>query len=157
MIKQATSSTSPPCAAAVMKNSADITSLSSVDTYGGGINKIASDATAIPQRSSIFKLQYQIYWGDSTKNKENENLFLNWINDFYTDVYKNSGGIPDPEKDPTDNVDGCYYNYPDVNLNGDLNDKERALKLYFGKNLPRLKATKQRWDPNNYFNSKQSI
>ncbi|MDF2432629.1 MAG: Berberine and berberine like, partial [Mucilaginibacter sp.] len=40
---------------------------------------------------------------------------------------------------------------------GPDNDKEIALKLYFGANLARLKATKQRWDPNNYFNSSQSI
>jgi hypothetical protein len=66
-------------------------------------------------------------------------------------------GLPDPEKDLTNNVDGCYYNYPDIDLNGPNNDKETALKLYFGNNLHRLKITKRRWDPNNYLNSSQSI
>ena len=52
---------------------------------------------------------------------------------------------------------GCYYNYPDIDLNGPDNNKENALKLYFGVNLNRLKKIKKRWDPNNYFNHSQSI
>jgi hypothetical protein len=128
-------------------------SLLQVDSYGGQINQVATDATAVPQRSSIMKLQYQTYWTDPADDQAH----LGWINDFYTDVYKFTGGTPNPDKDPTDNVDGCYYNYPDIDLNGPSNDKEIALKLYFGKNLARLKATKQRWDPNGYFNSAQSI
>ena len=128
-------------------------SLLQVDSYGGQINQVAADETAVPQRSSIMKLQYQTYW---TKTDQDQ-AHLEWISDFYNDVYKFTGGTPNPEKDPTDNVDGCYYNYPDIDLNGQENDKEIALKLYFGKNLSRLKTTKQRWDPNNYFNSAQSI
>jgi hypothetical protein len=37
-------------------------SLLQVDSYGCKVNRVASDATAIPQRSSIMKLQYQTYW-----------------------------------------------------------------------------------------------
>jgi len=133
---------------------ADMTqSLLQVDTYGGQINTIAPDVTAVPQRSSILKLQYQTYWTDPADDKAH----LGWIKDFYEQVYKLTGGSPDPDQDPTNNVDGCYYNYPDTDLNGMFNNKEFALKLYFGKNLARLKATKKRWDPNNYFNSSQSI
>jgi len=128
-------------------------SLLQVDSYGGQINLVASDETAVPQRSSILKLQYQTYWTDP----EDDHLHLQWINEFYQQVYQYTGGTPDPEKDPTNNVDGCYYNYPDIDLNGPDNDKEIALKLYFGKNLDRLKAAKKRWDPNDYFNSSQSI
>lgn len=82
--------------------------------------------------------------------------FLDWMNDFYTAVYRKTGGTPNPRFDPTDNVDGCYYNYPDsdLNLSGGL---EGALQLYFGQNLPRLKEVKKHWDPTNYFNSFQSI
>jgi hypothetical protein len=128
-------------------------SLLQVDSYGGRINLVASDETAVPQRSSIMKLQYQTYW----TNPKDDAAHLKWISDFYQYVYKHTGGTPDPEKDPTGNVDGCYYNYPDIDLNGMFNNKEFALKLYFGNNLPRLKATKKRWDPNDYFNSSQSI
>jgi hypothetical protein len=133
---------------------ADMTqSLLQVDSYGGQINQVSSGATAVPQRTSIMKLQYQTYW----TSEDNDQAHLEWISGFYQQVYQQTGGTPDPDKDPTNNVDGCYYNYPDIDLNGPENDKEIALKLYFNGNLPRLKATKQRWDPNNYFNSSQSI
>jgi len=128
-------------------------SLLQIDTYGGKINLVNPSATAVPQRSSVFKLQYQTYWNDPVKDVGH----LAWIRGFYDDVYKSSGGTPDPQKDPTGNVDGCYYNYPDLDLNGPDNNKEKALALYFGQNLPRLKSVKLRWDPNNYFNSGQSI
>ena len=127
-------------------------SLVQVDSYGGRINTIARDATAIPQRSSIMKLQYQTYWS----NAENDAQYLAWIRNLYKAVYAATGGIPNPTPDPTHNVDGCYFNYPDVDLN-DYGGKVGALQLYFGENLPRLIATKSRWDPNNYFNNLQSI
>jgi len=127
-------------------------SLLQVDTYGGRINEVPPAATAIPQRSSILKLQYQTYWTDAAQ----DDAHLSWIRDFYTDVYRLTGGVPDPQMDATANVDGCYYNYPDTDLNIDGN-REPALRLYFGDNLPRLRSVKRRWDPNNYFNSSQSI
>ncbi|MFX5884916.1 hypothetical protein ABTE50_18950, partial [Acinetobacter baumannii] len=37
-----------------------------VDSYGGAINAVAPDATAVPQRSSIMKLQYQTYWNNDS-------------------------------------------------------------------------------------------
>jgi hexose oxidase len=123
-----------------------------VDTYGGRINTIAPNATAIPQRSSVLKLQYQAYWTDEA----NDTAYLQWMRGFYTDVYAATGGTPNPALDPTSNVDGCYYNYPDTDLNS-YGGRDAALQLYFGNNLPRLKQVKKRWDSNNYFNSLQSI
>ncbi len=123
-----------------------------IDTYGGRINQIAPDATPIPQRSSILKLQYQAYWA----NKADDAVYLGWIRDFYTDMYAATGFTPNPKLDPTDNVDGCYYNYPDSDLN-QFGGLEAALELYFGANLARLKQVKASWDPMNYFNSVQSI
>jgi hypothetical protein len=128
-------------------------SLLQVDTYGGRINTIDPAETAIPQRTSILKLQYQTYWADEA----NDSYHLNWIRGFYTEVYQNTGGAPDPRQDSLDNVDGCYYNYPDADLNELPGKKETALRLYFGNNLERLTRVKSRWDPNNYFNSSQSI
>lgn len=131
-------------------------SLLQVDTYGGAINKIDPKATPIAQRSSILKLQYQTYW----QNPENDDFHLEWIRKMYSEVYADMDGVPDPEKDDEDNVDGCYYNYPDIDLNDNL-DLDGVLKLYFldnyEKNPRNLVKVKRRWDPNNYFNSLQSI
>lgn len=124
-----------------------------IDSYGGKINEVGPTDTAVPQRSSHMKIQWQTYW----TNSQDDELYLTWIRNVYTEFFKEMGGTPNPENDPTNSVDGCYYNYPDTDLNGPNNDKEPALKLYFGTNLDRLKKVKNRWDPNNYFNSLQSI
>jgi len=140
-------STSPPYTDKSMKQC-----LLQIDSYGGKINTVDSKATAIAQRDSIFKLQYQAYW----EYEDDDSFFLSWIRNFYSSVYQKTGGTPDPELDPTNNVDGCYYNYPDADLN-DIVGREGAMKLYFLNNLERLKLVKRSWDPNNYFNNAQSI
>ena len=131
-------------------------SLLQIDTFGGAINKVSPTKTAIAQRSYVVKLQYQTYW----LAKQQDCFHLKWIRDFYQDMYKDFGGTPDPAKDPDGLVEGCYYNYPDVDLNN-YGGKDGALWLYFldnFRNNPRnLVKIKGRWDPNNYFHSKQSI
>jgi FAD/FMN-containing dehydrogenase len=111
-----------------------------VDAYGGRINALPPDATAIPQRSSIMKLQYQTYWTDPQDDDRN----LDWIRSFYTAMYGPGGPLPD------DTMDGCYVNYPDV----DLGDWAR---LYYQANYPRLQRAKALWDPLNVFRHAQSI
>jgi len=141
-----------------------------VDSYGGAINRVSSTATAVPQRSSIMKLQYQAYWNnaaepgqaDKSPYREMAQAYLDWINKFYADVYARMGGTPDPLKDPSGTVDGCYYNYPDsvLGTHGD-NRIDQAMWLYFldnFRNHPRnLVDVKRHWDPENYFHSSQSI
>ncbi len=132
-------------------------SLLQVDSYGGEINTIDPRATAVWQRSSIFKLQYQTYWNDQESGPSaNGDAHIDWINQFYEEMYAASGGIPDPSRDPSNNVDGCYINYPDVDLN-DHGGLGRALSLYYGGNLPRLMQAKRVWDPHNYLQNSQSI
>lgn len=111
-----------------------------VDSYGCRINAVAPDATAIPQRSSIMKLQYQTYWTVPEEDQVN----LDWINNFYLAMYGPEGPYPD------DVMDGCYVNYPDV----DLKDWQY---LYYKENYPELQKVKQRWDPHDIFNHAQSI
>jgi hexose oxidase len=90
-------------------------SLLQVDTYGGQINRVAPAATAVWQRDSIFKLQYQTYWQDQTEGPSaNGDNHIAWIRDFYTEMYAAYGGLPDPARDAANNVDGCYVNYPDT-------------------------------------------
>jgi len=145
-------------------------SLLQVDSYGGRINQVGSAATPVPQRSSIMKLQYQTYWTNaaaaddrqSPAGKSREQAHLDWINQFYAAVYAEYGGAPDPAEDPGGTVDGCYFNYPDIELGShERGDADRALRLYFLDNFrksPRnLVAIKQLWDPQNYFHHAQSL
>ena len=127
-------------------------SLVQVDSYGVHINAISSDVTAIPQRDSIMKLQYQTYWkrnpvpkiemersGDAF-NQFQDWVHILWINRMFREVYKETGGVPDPyyvaaaveggaTKEPISSclnptmspppdrtVDGCYYNYIDSEM-----------------------------------------
>jgi hexose oxidase len=139
-----------PIPAAQMKQS-----LLQVDSYGGAINDIAPAATAVWQRSSIMKLQYQTYWQNAESGPDFGDPHIEWINAFYREMYHDYGGIPDPDRDPTHNVDGCYVNYcdPDLNAHG----RDTALRLYYGGNLARLKQAKREWDPHDYFRNKQSV
>jgi len=141
-----------------------------VDSYGGAINRVSPTATAVPQRSSIMKLQYQAYWNNAARPgqagespyREMAQGYLGWINQFYTDVYAVMGGTPDPLKDPSGTVNGCYYNYPDSVLGTHADQKiDQAMWLYFLDNFRNnernLVDIKRYWDPENYFHHPQSI
>ncbi|PNG20774.1 FAD-binding oxidoreductase, partial [Streptomyces cahuitamycinicus] len=79
-----------------------------VDSYGGAVNDTAPDATAVPQRSSVLKLQYQVYWTwdkdadrngvydyrDAERDADIAEPHLKWIRDFYQDVYHKTHGVP---------------------------------------------------------------
>ncbi|WP_410586292.1 FAD-binding protein [Amycolatopsis sp. lyj-23] len=143
-------------------------SLLQVDSYGGAINRVASDATAVPQRNAIMKLQYQTYWLNASRPGENipddtqADAHLSWINEFYRDVYAKYGGFPDPARDPTGTVAGAYYNYPDNVLGTHATrNVDNALWLYFLDNFRtnrrNLVTVKRRWDPANVFHHAQSI
>ena len=84
-----------------------------VDGYGGQVNAVDPAATAVPQRSSVLKLQYQAYWTDPADDEAN----LEWMRSFYTAMYGEAGPVPDGV------MDGCYVNYPDA----DLRELRRAL------------------------------
>ena len=124
----------------------------------------------VPQRSSILKLQYQTYWNNdcpaggkqTPANKAQAQAHLDWINRFYGEVYADYGGTPDPARDASGTVDGCYFNYPDVVLGSHARgDVDHALRLYFLGNFrsnPRnLVTVKRHWDPGDYFHHAQSL
>jgi hypothetical protein len=58
-----------------------------VDSYGGQVNAVLPGATAVAQRSSILKLQYQTYWTEPDQDDAN----LRWIASFYEAVYAQTG------------------------------------------------------------------
>lgn len=114
-----------------------------VDSYGCQVNVPRPHATAVAQRSSLMKLQYQTYW----TSPEDDEVNLRWINRFYASVYAASGGVPASNRV----TDGCFINYPDVDL------PSSWPALYYKGNYPGLQAVKARWDPHNVFNHAQSI
>lgn len=149
-------------------------SLCQIDSYGCAINEPAADATPIPQRSSIMKLQYQTYWDNASPvgsdNPEQAQGHLDWIKELYTHVYAAYGGYPNPYEDPSRTVDGCYYNYcdSDLGINGPMGPDNMgidfAMRLYFKDNFnasgdsdKNLQAIKQKYNANNWFASAQSI
>lgn len=75
--------------------------------------------------------------------------------DFYADIYSSTGGVPDPALDASGQLDGCYINYPDADLNA--YGLKRALGLYYGGHLDRLIRAKTHWDPFDFFTHSQSI
>lgn len=120
--------------------------------FGGQVNALAPDATAIPQRETILKASYSAgAWTDPAQ----DDLHIKWVRDYYRDVYAETGGVPVPG--PVD--DGSYISYPDV----DLADPEFNTSgvpwstLYYKDNYPRLRAVKRRYDPRNVFHHALSI
>ncbi|MGH3795266.1 MAG: FAD-dependent oxidoreductase [Pseudonocardiaceae bacterium] len=146
---------------AFWKNLSDSTysnpeALLQIDSYGCKINARKPGETAIAQRDSVTKLQYQTYWDEAKDDDKN----LAWIRKFYFDVYRGTGGVPVPDQ----TTDGCYINYPDVDL-GTVGQETTEWnksgtpwsELYYKGDYPKLREVKTRWDPLNVFCHAQSI
>ncbi|MGW6914217.1 FAD-binding oxidoreductase [Kitasatospora sp. NPDC054939] len=125
-----------------------------VDSYGCRINTKGPTETAVPQRDSIMKLQYQTYWTDPAADDGH----LAYLADLYQDVYQATGGIPEINpKGGNADTDGAYVNYPDVDL-GTTADRDPAYpRLYYKENYARLQRTKRIWDERNVFHHAQSV
>ena len=125
-----------------------------VDSYGGATNKPAlAGETAVPQRASTMKLQFQAYWQDP----QDDAGHLEWMSDCYTDLYSGENvpsrfaGTPYPGK----HYEGCYINYPDR----DMLSYPFWPQLYYGEGdlYPFLQGVKERYDPHNVFHHAMSI
>ncbi|WP_354644117.1 FAD-binding oxidoreductase [Kitasatospora camelliae] len=125
-----------------------------VDSYGCRVNAVEPSATAVPQRDSILKLQYQTYWTDPAE----DDLHLAYLCDFYRDVYAATGGVPEVSDAAHDRgTDGCYVNYPDVDLGLATDPSPAYPRLYYKDGYPRLQQVKRTWDPHNVFHHGQSV
>ncbi|KTC24326.1 FAD-binding protein [Pseudomonas putida] len=128
-------------------------SLVQIDSYGGKINSLGQGGTAVPQRKSLLKSQYQTYWNDSTQ----DDVQLAWISKIYEEVHASQ-----PNKRPSVNgrYEGCYINYPDVDmLKVDGTADDRWLELYYGDSglVEELIFLKNQVDPGNLFRHQMSI
>ncbi|WBP91540.1 FAD-dependent oxidoreductase [Kitasatospora cathayae] len=120
-------------------------------SYGAAVNSVPRDATAQVHRDSAFKLLYQTYWHPAEEDDAN----IGWLRDLYEDVYADTGGVPVSDR----NTDGCYVNYPDIDLNDPKHNRSGLpyTTLYYGENYPRLQRVKAAWDPTDFFRHDQSV
>merc|ERR1712228_9265 len=144
-----------------------------IDSYGGKINTKSVESTAVAQRSSIMKCQFQIYWNHS----QDDDVNLWWISNFTQEMYQycpesnwqpkfRKGDIQNenliteyhgvPKTNEYQGTDGGYINYPDICL-GTVQESFAPIYWPNYKTYARLQKAKKEWDPLNRFNFKQSI
>ncbi|MDA0563465.1 FAD-binding protein [Streptomonospora sp. S1-112] len=125
-----------------------------IDSYGGAVNRIAPEATAVAQRDSVLKLQHQVYWPSGTDPEPR----LKWIRELYRAMYGDSQGRPGVPV-PDEVTDGCYISYPDVDLSDPAWNRSNVpwSTLYYKQHYARLRRVKRTWDPFNVFRHRQSV
>jgi FAD/FMN-containing dehydrogenase len=105
------------------------------DSYGGVINKLASDATAFVHRGGTrYLIQYYMQWENAGATETNMAV----MRALYASMRPYVSGA-------------CYVNYCDLDLG------ERYATAYWGDNLPRLMKIKAAFDPKNIFRHAQSV
>ena len=106
------------------------------DSYGGAINRVASNATAFAHRNALAGIQRSSSFSmsDSTQTIA---AGRSWLDDFTKALRPYVSG-------------GSYVNYIDP----DLSDYAQA---YYGSNLPRLESIKKKADPHRLFTFPQAI
>jgi FAD/FMN-containing dehydrogenase len=105
------------------------------DSYGGVINKVASDATAFVHRGKTkYLIQYYLQWESPGATE----TYLAMIRTLYASMRPYVSGA-------------CYVNYCDLDLGDDY------ARAYWGDNLTRLMQIKATFDPKNVFRHAQSV
>jgi FAD/FMN-containing dehydrogenase len=105
------------------------------DSYGGAINKVASDATAFAHRGRTkYLVQYFMQWDSAGASDAN----IAMMRALYTAMRPYVSGQ-------------SYVNYCDLDLG------EGYASAYWGDNLPRLMKIKAAFDPKNVFRHAQSV
>jgi hypothetical protein len=105
-----------------------------VNTLGGNIqNKMFESKSCFPHREFLYFSELQAYWD----NPKQANLFCESF-EAIQKVFANAG------------ISNHYRNYPDINF-------KNWQQSYYGKNIDKLKAAKQKYDPNNLFSGTQIL
>lgn len=104
-----------------------------VDQYGGAIARTPAGATAFPHRAPLYHLQVMSYWSNATQTATARQWLANMV----------------AATAPTATM-ASYRNYPSLTW-------ANANQRYFQNNLARLRAIKQKVDPQNRFQYAQSL
>jgi hypothetical protein len=120
-------------------------------SYGGRANTVSPDATASPQRESIFDAACSTGWLDADDEAKN----LAWVRAFYRDLFAETRGVPLPGA----TYDGALINHPDTDLADPMWNTSGVpwSTLYYQHNYARLQRIKAQWDPRNVFRHALSI
>ncbi|MCB5165418.1 FAD-binding protein [Streptomyces bambusae] len=103
---------------------------------GGAVNRVAAADTAFVHRDSAFLAQYLAYWpADADRTAADRQQA--WLDRLWSDLRPWAGG-------------SAYQNYADPKLPG-------WAAAHYGANLPRLRAVKARYDPDELFRSPQGV
>jgi FAD/FMN-containing dehydrogenase len=106
-----------------------------LDSYGGAINKVASDATAFVHRGTTkYSIQYFMQWDNPAASDTN----IAMMRTLYASMRPFVSG-------------GAYVNYCDLDLG------DGYARAYWGDNLARLMKIKAQYDPKNVFRHAQSV
>ncbi|MEU4650769.1 FAD-binding oxidoreductase [Nocardia fluminea] len=119
--------------------------------FGGAINAVAGDATAMPARDSFMKMLIHASW----RLPSDDDRYVRWAREMYRDVHAETGGVPVPNE----TYGGSYINYPDPDL-ADAEWNTSGLPwhaFYYGGNYRRLLRVKAAADPGNVFQHRLSI
>lgn len=111
-----------------------------INSERGNISRPSSQSAYI-HRDALFNFKVSF----EAENQTDADAGRQWMERFYESIkFMDSGET--------------FQNYPVINtLTHSRSDNLNTLKRYYGKNLDRLIAIKEKWDPNNYFNSEQSL
>lgn len=122
-----------------------------IATYGGKVNTVGPDATASAQRGAIMGTACVAGWMDPN----DEHKSMEWVRNCYSDLYKETGGVPAPGNQ----TGGCIIAHPDNDLADPAWNKSGVPwhEFYYQGNYPRLQAVKAKWDPCNIFRHKLSV
>jgi hypothetical protein len=77
-------------------------------SWGGQINALGPQDTAVAERDSVALLSVANVWD----NPEEDEKHLRWTRTLYRDVFAATGGVPVPNA----RTGGCYINWPDPDL-----------------------------------------
>ena len=114
-------------------------------TWGGKINALSPQDTAVAERDSVALFSVGNLWDDPEEDEKH----LTWTRTFYRDVFAATGGVPVPN----DRTGGCFINWPDPDLVEEEWNQSGVpwSALYYGGNYKTLQEAKSRWDPHQVF------